>query len=104
MAATHLFWSISFLDLPWEYFLDSHIQAMDLITRMMPPDVEFWDTLVGPLLETLHIATLGTLVTIVVAFLLLHFCCSTLFWLDRWKSDPNSTDDFLRNQQGDLFS
>ncbi len=61
-------WSISNLDLPWFYFLDAHIQAMDLVTRMWPPDVAFWETLAAPLLETIHIATLGTIFTFFIAF------------------------------------
>ena len=61
-------WAISFLDLPWFYFLDAHVQALDLFTRMWPPDISFWSSLVKPLVETIHIATLGTLVTFVIAF------------------------------------
>jgi phosphonate transport system permease protein len=61
-------WSVSNLDLPWFYFLDAHIQAMDLVTRMWPPDVTFWETLGAPLLETIHIATLGTIFTFFIAF------------------------------------
>jgi phosphonate transport system permease protein len=61
-------WSISNLDIPWFYFLDAHVQAGDLITRMWPPDWEYVDQLLGPLIETIHIATLGTAVTIFIAF------------------------------------
>ena len=61
-------WSLSYLELPWFYFLDAHIQAADLINRMWPPDPAFWDTLASPLLETVHIATLGTVVTFVISF------------------------------------
>ena len=61
-------WSVSNLDIPWFYFLDAHVQAIDLITRMWPPDWEFTGQLLGPLLETVHIATLGTAVTILMAF------------------------------------
>ena len=61
-------WSISNLDIPWFYFLDAHVQAGDLITRMFPPDWEYADQLLGPLIETIHIATLGTAVTIFIAF------------------------------------
>jgi phosphonate transport system permease protein len=61
-------WAVSFLDLPWFYFLDAHVQAMDLVTRMWPPDISFWRQLIGPLLETIHIATLGTIVTFIIAF------------------------------------
>jgi phosphonate transport system permease protein len=61
-------WSISNLDIPWFYFLDAHIQAKDLVFRMWPPDLEFLEVLAGPLIETIHIATLGTAVTIIIAF------------------------------------
>jgi phosphonate transport system permease protein len=61
-------WSVSTLDIPWFYFLDAHIQAKDLAVRMWPPDFDYVATLVGPLLETIHIATLGTMVTVLIAF------------------------------------
>ena len=61
-------WSVSNLDIPWFYFLDAHVQAADLIVRMWPPDWSFTGELVGPLIETIHIATLGTAVTVVLAF------------------------------------
>jgi phosphonate transport system permease protein len=61
-------WSISRLDIPWFYFLDAHVQAMDLAIRMWPPDWDFVNELVGPLVETIHIATLGTVVTVFIAF------------------------------------
>jgi len=61
-------WSVSFLDLPWFYFLDAHVQAADLFVRMWPPDIEFFNALLGPLIETIHIATLGTAITCLIAF------------------------------------
>ena len=61
-------WSISKLDIPWFYFLDAHVQAKDLAVRMWPPDWDFANQLVKPLIETIHIATLGTFITILIAF------------------------------------
>ncbi|MGD8880510.1 MAG: phosphonate ABC transporter, permease protein PhnE [Desulfobacterales bacterium] len=61
-------WSISNLDIPWFYFLDAHVQAKDLAVRMWPPDWGFANQLVNPLIETIHIATLGTFVTVLIAF------------------------------------
>jgi phosphonate transport system permease protein len=61
-------WSISNLEIPWFYFLDAHLQAYDLAYRMWPPDLEFLKTLSNPLLETIHIATLGTAATVLIAF------------------------------------
>ena len=61
-------WALSNLDIPWFYFLDAHIQAKDLIVRMWPPDFAYASELVKPLLETIHIATIGTAITFIIAF------------------------------------
>ncbi len=67
-AVAVVVWSVSKLDIPWFYFLDAHVQAYDLAYRMWPPDLEFLETLGAPLLETIHISTLGTAVTVIIAF------------------------------------
>ncbi|MBL0714948.1 MAG: phosphonate ABC transporter, permease protein PhnE [Desulfosarcina sp.] len=61
-------WALSTMDIPWFYFLDAHIQAQDLIVRMWPPDLAFAGALVKPLIETIHIATIGTVITFFIAF------------------------------------
>lgn len=60
-------WSLESLEIPWFYFLDAHVQAGDLLGRMLPPYWGFWGKVVDPLLETIHIATLGTAVTVILA-------------------------------------
>ena len=60
-------WSLERLEVPWFYFLDAHEQAADLFARMIPPDWAFFEVVVDPLVETIHIATLGTAVTLVFA-------------------------------------
>jgi phosphonate transport system permease protein len=80
-------WSLQNLDIPWFYFLDAHEQAADLVSRMFPATWEefkqaplqvlmivftdfYWETFLGvwdPLIETIHIATLGTVVTFVIS-------------------------------------
>ena len=61
-------WSVSNLDIPWFYFLDAHVQAADLFIRMYPPEWDHLDVIADPLVETVHIATLGTAITFVIAF------------------------------------
>ena len=61
-------WSVRHLDIPWFYFLDAHVQAADLAVRMIPPDWSYFDVIARPLIETIHIATLGTIVTFFIAF------------------------------------
>jgi len=60
-------WSLSNLDITWVYFLDAHEQAADLLKRMVPPYWDFFGEIVDPLVETVHIATLGTIATFFVA-------------------------------------
>lgn len=60
-------WALRSLDIPWFYFLDAHVQAADLVERMVPPHWPFFAEVVDPLLETIHIATLGTVITLVIA-------------------------------------
>jgi len=61
-------WSVRQLDIPWLYFLDAHVQAADLLVRMFPPDWAFIEEVLDPLIETIHIATLGTAFTFIIAF------------------------------------
>ncbi len=61
-------WALRGMDLPWAYFLDAHEQAWDLMVRLVPPDWEVLDDVIDALIETMHIATLGTAVTVVIAF------------------------------------
>ncbi|MDP6258167.1 MAG: phosphonate ABC transporter, permease protein PhnE [Rhodospirillales bacterium] len=60
-------WSMNQMDITWEYFLDAHVQAGDLLVRMYPPDWDHLSTVLNPMIETIHIATLGTAVTFFVA-------------------------------------
>lgn len=61
-------WAVSDLDITWFYFLDAHVQVADMATRMWPPDLGFIKNLLKPLVETIHIATLGTAGSVVIAF------------------------------------
>jgi phosphonate transport system permease protein len=66
-------WSVSALDIEWAFFADAHEQAADLVRRMWPPRWSYLPAIVAPLLETIHIATLGTAIAVVfsvpIAFL-----------------------------------
>ena len=66
-------WSVSALDIEWAFFADAHEQAADLARRMWPPRWSYLPTILKPLLETIHIATLGTAIGLVfsipIAFL-----------------------------------
>ena len=66
-AALAAAWSVSALDIEWIFFADAHEQAADLIGRMWPPRWAYLPTILRPLIETIHIATLGTAIAVVLA-------------------------------------
>jgi phosphonate transport system permease protein len=72
-AAFAAAWSVSALEIEWAFFADAHEQAADLIARMWPPRWTYLPQIVRPLVETIHIATLGTaiaaLLSVPLAFL-----------------------------------
>jgi len=52
-----------------EFLADTPTQVADLLVRMWPVDWAFLvSTVIGAMVETIHIATLGTLATLVIAF------------------------------------
>jgi phosphonate transport system permease protein len=54
-------WSATSLDIYWPFVVDAPAQVLDLGLRMLPPDILFFDDIVAPMIETINIATLGTI-------------------------------------------
>ena len=53
-------WMLARLGIRWEYVADAPGQIGDLLGRMFPPEWSAAGALVGPLVQTINIATLGT--------------------------------------------
>ena len=51
----------------WFFVTDAPKQAADMAERMVPPKWSYMDTLWGPVWDTINIATLGTMIAIVIA-------------------------------------
>jgi phosphonate transport system permease protein len=51
----------------WSFVWDAGVQLRDLGMRMIPPDSGYAATLVRPLIDTLHMATLGTTLGVLIA-------------------------------------
>jgi phosphonate transport system permease protein len=66
VSVTVVVWAATSLDIHWPFVLDAPQQVLDLGARMMPPDWTFFDDILAPMVETINIATLGT---IMAAFL-----------------------------------
>ena len=80
MASPIAAWSVSALDIEWAFFADAHEQAADLISRMWPPRWTYLPRIVQPLIETLHIATLGTMIAIVFALPVAFLAARNTTW------------------------
>jgi phosphonate transport system permease protein len=60
-------WQVMTKDTIWSFVWDAPQQAADIGDRMMPPAFGYFWELVEPLWDTINIATLGTLIAIVIA-------------------------------------
>ncbi|MCI5106579.1 MAG: phosphonate ABC transporter, permease protein PhnE [Pseudomonadales bacterium] len=52
----------------WEFLEDAGVQGLSLVNRMIPPDWSITGSLMGPLWDTLNIATVGTALGVAIAF------------------------------------
>ena len=52
----------------WMFVTDAPRQAADMAERMVPPKWEYMNSLWAPLWDTLNIATLGTVMAVIIAF------------------------------------
>jgi phosphonate transport system permease protein len=60
-------WAVSSLDIEWSFLADAHEQAADIATRMWPPRWSYFPEIIQPLIQTVHIATLGTMAAVALA-------------------------------------
>jgi phosphonate ABC transporter permease subunit PhnE len=68
IAATAFAWSLRTVEVIPEFLYDAPAQSADLIVRMWPIDWSWYPKVVHPaLVETLHTATLGTLLALLMA-------------------------------------
>ena len=67
LVALVTIWSLSTIEVVWPWFFDAPMQIADLLGRMFPPDASAWKSIAIILLETLNIATIATLVAVVVS-------------------------------------
>ena len=60
-------WMLARLGIRWDYVADAPNQVGDLLGRMFPPEWGAAGALVGPLVQTVNIATLGTAVAVALS-------------------------------------
>lgn len=59
-------WRVMTRDTIWEFLLSAPTQAADIASRMFPPRWSYMDKLWWPIWETLNIATVGTLLAVIM--------------------------------------
>lgn len=77
VAAFVTAWARISADTTWAFVLDSGLQVRDLADRMVPPEAGYLGALMRPLVDTLHIATLGTALGILIALPLAFLAATT---------------------------
>jgi phosphonate transport system permease protein len=68
LVVTIIVFSVRTIEVIPEFLYDAPEQIMDMLNRMWPPDHTYYpDTIHDALIETIHIATLGTFLAIILA-------------------------------------
>ena len=60
-------WAVKDIDIFWPWVWDAPTQIQNLGARMWPPEFATWNAIFQAMLETVHIATLSTVLTIFIA-------------------------------------
>ena len=67
LLLTAFAWQLLTADTHWEFVRDAFQQGNRLLARMFPPDFAYLPTILQPLLDTINIATLGTIGATILA-------------------------------------
>lgn len=67
LTVTAVVWTVKDIDIFWPWVWDAPNQIQNLGARMWPPQFEAWVAIGNALLETVHIATLSTMLTVFIA-------------------------------------
>jgi phosphonate transport system permease protein len=67
LAVMIVVWAAASLDVHWPFVLDAPEQVVDLADRMVPPEWTFFDDIVPPMIETINIASLGTILACILS-------------------------------------
>lgn len=67
LLLTAFAWQVLTAGTHWEFVRDAFYQGNRLLARMFPPDFAYFPTIVRPLVDTINIATLGTIGATLIA-------------------------------------
>ncbi len=67
VAALAVAWNSISSQTTWSFVLDAGVQFRDMGMRMFPPDGRYFTALARPMIDTVHMATLGTALGVLIA-------------------------------------
>ena len=77
VALAVLVWSVRDVDIFWPWVVDAPAQIADLLGRMSPPDPSNLDLIAAAMMQTIHIATLATLLALALAIPVAYLAART---------------------------
>jgi phosphonate transport system permease protein len=88
-VAAVVVWSLQTIDIFWPWVWDAPAEINDLAMRMWPPDFRTLDAILRALMETVHIATLATFLTVFLSLPVAYIAAQNttpnraMLWLGR---------------------
>jgi len=73
MVGVILYWTLTSLDIFWPWVWSAPIEIKDMITRMIPPNPGAIAEIIPALIETINIATIGTLLAVIISLPIAYF-------------------------------
>lgn len=67
IAVTVVVWAVRTLDIFWPWVWSAPNEIADMFNRMSPPDLSRGDEILGAMIETIHIATIATFLSLFLA-------------------------------------
>ncbi|MCH8529885.1 MAG: phosphonate ABC transporter, permease protein PhnE [Saccharospirillum sp.] len=83
-------WAVRDIDIFWPWVWDAPNQIQNLGARMWPPEISAWQAILNAMLETVHIATLSSMLTIFIALPVSYIAAQNttpnkaMLWLGRF--------------------
>ena len=102
-------WAVRDIDIFWPWVWDAPNQIQNLGARMWPPEFSTWNAIFAAMLETVHIATLSTMLTIFIALPVSYIAAQNTtpnkatLWLGRFILVSSRSIGFIGKLMGEAI-
>lgn len=77
-VAVALYWTLSSIDIYWPWVWSAPVEIQDMIYRMIPPNPGALPEIIPALIETINIATIGTVFAVLISLPVAYFGASNV--------------------------